>query len=76
MIHRSQKSNLNKYETAAYNNNLGASDLQIKHLYVLWDTYRGGKQQRCSPASLPLEKMGGDFTPLLNWVAGAAGHLY
>lgn len=76
MIHSSKKWNLNKYETVVYNNNLGASDLQIKHLYVLWDTYKGGKQQRYMPASLPLENMGGDLTLLLNRVAGAAGHLY
>lgn len=63
MIHLNQKWNLNKYETATYNNDLGASDLQIKHLYVLWDTYRGGKQQRCLPASLPLEKNGWRFRP-------------
>lgn len=65
-----------KYETAVYNNNLGAYSLQIKHLYVLWDTCKVGKQQRCMPASLPLEKMGGNSTLLLNRVAGAAGHLY
>lgn len=76
MIHLSKKWNLSKYERAVYSNNLGVYALQIKHLFVLWDTCKLGKQQRYIPARLPLEKMGGNSTLLLNRVAGAVGHLY
>lgn len=75
-MHLSKKLHLSKYKTAVDSNNLGAYTLQIKHFYVLWDTCEVGKQQRYMPASLPLEKIGGNSTLLLTRVAGAAGHLY